>query len=389
VPFHQDTDIIEEVVRSRDPSFRSVPSGQLDAALAGLRRESDRDDAARFLLASMRLAALADNAHTRVSPNAGLAVLPLRFVALGRLIYLTEGSEPYLDCRLESVNGVPTDTLMAQAAPWLAGPAARQRAIGAMLLAWPEALDALGAASAEGQITYALSGAEGGTVRLEIGEVERVPAPDLYPARESGTLRPATETTDWASCSALGNTAWHLRLPDFYCNDGDALDRALNAAADMALSDARRAPVFDLRGNRGGNFLKAVPFLDRMARGGRCAILVDKFTFSAAIVFVALVRDRFKGALIVGEAMGDRSEFWAEGCLIPLPQSGGDFRYSTAWHDWNHGRAAPSTPPEIAKHLVAAGSLSPDIDVDITAVDIRRGRDPLLAAALTAIAEAG
>ena len=58
--------------------------------------------------------------------------------------------------------------------------------------------------------------------------------------------------------------------------------------------------------------------------------------------------------------MGDSLTFHAEGGLLDLPTSGAQVRYSTASHDWANGTKDPTTPPEIARHLVAAGAL--DID---------------------------
>ena len=82
-------------------------------------------------------------------------------------------------------------------------------------------------------------------------------------------------------------------------------------------------------------------------------MLVDKFTFSAAIVFVAILRYQLGRKLkIVGEKMGDGLRFFAEGGLIELPASGAVVRYSSALHDWETGSADQTTPPDIARQLV-------------------------------------
>jgi hypothetical protein len=113
----------------------------------------------------------------------------------------------------------------------------------------------------------------------------------------------------------------------------------------------------------------------------------NKFTFSAAIVFVALLKDRLKHAVaLIGEKMGDQSNFFAEGDTVELENTGAAVRYSTAYHDWNTGLVDPTTPCEIATHLVAAGDLRPDHHVDISAGDVRSGHDPQLDAALVVCA---
>ena len=90
-------------------------------------------------------------------------------------------------------------------------------------------------------------------------------------------------------------------------------------------------------------------------------MLVDKFTFSAAIVFAAILKHRLGRRLIlIGEDMGDALTFFAEGGLFELPTSGAVVRYSTAFHDWETGTSDETTPAEIARHIVPAGALEVD-----------------------------
>lgn len=383
--FETDSAILEDIVRSRDPAFRTADPGQIAAQLRALRHAADVG-ADSYLLSAMRLLALGGNGHSRVVPNVAIRVMPLRFVAIGASIYLTDGAAPeVLDRRLVAVNGAATDKLLARAAPLLAGTSARQRAIGAILLGWPAALKELGAVGDGRGVRYLLAGRDG-EVELAADPSETVPAPHCYPEREHGGLCAAEpEGSRWADCTPLGGAAWHIRLPGFDCDDGTALEDDLGQAARLALSEPRRALVFDLRGNRGGDFLKTLPFLEAIVQGWRgraAAVLVDKFTFSAAIVFVAILTRRLDGRItILGEAMGDGTRFHAEGGTEALPETGAVVRYSTAFHDWQTGRPDATTPPEIARHLVAAGQLLPGRTVDITARDLRLGRDPPLAAA--------
>jgi len=119
-----------------------------------------------------------------------------------------------------------------------------------------------------------------------------------------------------------------------------------------------------VRGNKGGDFRKTLPLIWAYSNGGvarRVAVLVDKFTFSAAIVFAALMKHRLGTRLtLIGEDMGDGLTFFAEGGMLDLPKSGAVVRYSTAFHDWSDGHADETTPPEIAKALVAVGEMPLD-----------------------------
>ena len=378
-----DTEMLEEVVRHVDPAFRAVDRERLDRVLAGLRRCEGRGDA--WVLAAMRVMALGGNAHSRLIPNAAIRVHPLRFVAVGRGIYLTEAAgvaEAPRDARLKSVNGRAVEELLQVAAPLLAGPVQRHRVIGPLLLAWPEALSALGVPG--GEVTeYGFVDPEGVERRLVVRAGDCIAAERLYPVHEAGTLHAAdlSRKSDPVTCAPLGG-AVHVRMRDFADGGTGRLEAELAGAAGRVLAQANCGLVLDLRGNPGGDFLTTLPFLDRLAagwRGARCALLVDKFTFSAAIVFAALAKTRLRGEVrLIGELMGDVMRFWAEGDTLHLPGCGAGLRYSTAFHDWETGQADETTPPEIATHLVAAGAMRPDETIDITAADLRAGRDPVL-----------
>jgi hypothetical protein len=90
-------------------------------------------------------------------------------------------------------------------------------------------------------------------------------------------------------------------------------------------------------------------------------LLIDKFTFSAAIVFTAILKHRLGERLVlIGEEMGDGLTFFAEGGTIDLSSSGAAVRYSTAFHDWAGGRTDETTPAEIAERIVPTGTLELD-----------------------------
>jgi hypothetical protein len=95
--------------------------------------------------------------------------------------------------------------------------------------------------------------------------------------------------------------------------------------------------------------------------GRRVGLLIDKFTFSAAIVFTAILKHRLGERLVlIGEEMGDGLTFFAEGGTIDLSSCGAAVRYSTAFHDWAGGRTDETTPAEIAERIVATGTLELD-----------------------------
>ena len=386
----RDAEIIAGIVTGRDPSFRGVAPEQVVAGLDGVHAAVKAEDRDGLLFAAMRLLALPANGHTRLIPNGTAQVLPLRFVGLGQDFWLTAAPtalDRFRDRRLLSVNGRPVEVILSCWNRFLAGTPQRCRVLAGLMLAWPEALARAGL-KPEDHLFYDLADEEGAVETFGLPAAGHVSAEALYPVHESGFLDPSHDDYGIAgaglvACRPLDHAVWHLRIATL----SEVPASAFAQAADTVLTQATRPLVVDLRGNPGGNFLSALGLVDALAdgwRGDHCAILTDKFTFSAAIVVAALLKTRLSGEVrIVGEEMGDGPRFFAEGGTVLLPATGATLRYSTAWHDWETGRPDATTPPEIADQLVAAGWLLPDETVTAAPARLRAGEDTVLARALS------
>ncbi|APX13576.1 hypothetical protein [Tateyamaria omphalii] len=362
-----DIDIIEDICLTRDPSFGRVDAAELSDALTALHDQTDPDG---FILSAMRCVALAGNGHTRIIPNPAIRVFPLRIVSVGSELAASKEGKTY---RLSAINGTPVAEVFDRARPYLGGTAQRQRVIGPITLVWPAALAQLGVNIAGG-ITYDLTDADGNTTAAHYAPHTLTEAAPLYPISETGTLQ------------LRATPPQVIALPNFGPNQSPSLEAQIAQAADRIRSATEVPIILDLRGNPGGDFLKTLPLLDALStdwHGPCCIALVNKFTFSAAIVFVALLRHRLGDRLhIIGEEMGDTTDFHAEGDTIDLPDTGAKLRYSTAWHDWKTGRPDSTTEPEIAAHMIGAGDLQPDTAIELTVSDLQQGRDPQLQTAL-------
>jgi hypothetical protein len=371
----------DTALRTVDADLRETTARQLDAA-------STPDD---FRLAAMRLMALARNGHSRAIANATVRIVPLRFVWLADGPCLVDG--PHAGARLVAVNDVPLADVFGRLRPYLAGTEQRARALAGFMLAWAPAV-AL-ATGHRGSPAYCLAAPDGRSFTLAPSET--CPAEDLYPVRDPGaaallvsraTGTPLAEARQgvFLQDGMAGRPAC-LRIGDLAAAPPPDIAARLGAIADRLRGD--RALVIDLRGNPGGSFLGAAGFsrtLPRVAPGCRVAVLVDKFTFSAAIVTAALLKVHARASL-VGEEAGDSAAFHAEGGTEVLPQSGLTIRYADGWHDWAAGRADPVlTPPVIADWMVAAGSLMPDLIAAPDGADVAAGRDVALAAAHALVA---
>jgi hypothetical protein len=364
-----DARLLLEIMAS-DPSFRPVPPDRLAAAAHALHIASD-GPLDGFALAAMRAMALPCNAHSRAFPDAVLRVVPSRF------LWLADGPADVAQAprRLVAINGMPVAEVFARLRPFIAGPDQRARAIVGPLLAWPAAL---AFATGDERLAYRFEDATS-----EADPAALAPWQTLYERRERGIaarLLAAAGLKGYSPFAARLAGAAYVRIADLSPPIGPIAQALADIAARL---DSATPLLVDLRGNPGGDFFAAADFVRSLSgRPGPVAALVDRWTFSAAIVTAALLKVH-AGARLVGEEMSEGPCFWAEGGWTSLPASGLAIRHSDGWHDWRTGRADPvHTPPAIAAAMVAAGSLLPDVEVSPTSADLAAGRDPALAAAL-------
>lgn len=364
---NQDLELILDVATHTDPSFATVDPKKIDAHIEDTQRQASQNASERFLLSAMRLLALSGNGHTRLIPNDAISVLPLRFVTLGRSVFLTKTSPPlaeFAPCKLIAVNGVSVEKIERAAACLLAGTQQRQRVIGPLLFAWPAALADLGCASIGHETQYQIQSADGQTTKIKVSNDDTVLASEMYPRNEHGQVDPLWNYNGLVEIHECSENGLALKLPSFFDPSESAFPEAIGRAAKWVQARRDSCLVIDVRGNTGGNFLVTMPLIDAITESARrcgCAVLVDKFTFSAAIVFVAILKYRLgRKVKIVGEEMGDGLKFFAEGGLIELPTSGAIVRYSSALHDWKTGSVDHTTPPDIARQIVPVHKLEID-----------------------------
>lgn len=363
----QDLEQIVRTVLPTDPSFRAIGREELDRHINEARQNALADAKDEFLLSLMRLLALPGNGHTRLIPNDAISVLPLRFVTIGpavRLVAAVSGFAGANGGELISINGFPVGDIEAAAEKFLAGTRQRKRVIGPILFVWPGALQRLGVYSGGDTIKYRIRKKTGRITELVLEAANRVPGSAFYPRNEHGKADAFWSPKSFLEVRDFGQRGLLLVLPSFF----DPGEKGLSHAVSDAAARVRLRPdtplLVDVRGNTGGNFLMTMPLIDAISGGAkdrRVALLVDKFTFSAAIVFVAILKHRLGArSKLIGEEMGDGLTFFAEGGTIGLSASGAVVRYSSAFHDWAGGRIDKTTPSEIAAEIIPVGTLELD-----------------------------
>ena len=392
--FDADYELIRNIALHRDPAFDAVNKADLEASLRALEALTTTNNKDHFILSAMRVLALADNGHTRIIPNTALSIVPYRFVALGPHVFLTDAPEihsAHVDSQVLAINETSVEDIFRAALPYLAGTHARQRVIFPILLAWPGALSKLGFSSAQQDLAFSIKTPSGALDEFTVPIRATIPAAALYPTSEHGwpSADASPEYVTW-SRPKLGVQV--VALKSFFDPEGKELIAQINEASTRVAQHPEDNLILDLRGNTGGDFTKSLPLLDMLQtkwHGTRCVALVDKFTFSAAIVCVALLSHNLKDRLtLIGEEMVDSLCFHAEGDTIRLPDSGALLRYSDAFHDWENGTSDQTTPANIKQHLVKAGPLPHIQSINISAKERRHGPDLCMEAAMAILANA-
>src|SRR5262249_42561724 len=132
-------------------------------------------------------------------------------------------------------------------------------------------------------------------------------------------------------------------------DDGPPFLAFADSLVAFARAHAVKDVVIDLRLNGGGNLDVAKPFFAKLGdetainRPGHLFVITAHNPFSAAIYHAAQIK-QFTHATFVGEPVGDRLDFWAEGGSIVLPHSQAVIRYSNGFHCYS-GRDYPDNKP--------------------------------------------
>ncbi|MGJ8604795.1 MAG: peptidase S41 [Marivita sp.] len=362
-----DLEEIERTVLATDPSFREIAREDLDHHIRDARQAALKNAKDEFLLSLMRLLALPRNGHTRLIPNTAISILPYRFVTIGhsvRLVGAPFDSGAAIGSELISINGIAVCEIEAISRNLLSGTRQRERVIGPILFVWPSALASLDVVSGSGTLKFRLRDATGQINRITPDTGKLVFASSLYPRNEHGKADAHWTPKTYLEVVDFGHLGLLMVLPSFFDLGDTDLSNAVSRAADRVRSRPDTPLIIDVRGNTGGDFLRTMPLIDAISEGAndrQVGVLVDKFTFSAAIVFVAILKHRLGARLrLIGEEMGDALTFFAEGGTVELSASGAVVRYSSAFHDWTEGRIDETTPQEIAKQIVAVGNLVVD-----------------------------
>jgi hypothetical protein len=379
-------------------------------------RRASLDDEALSLQVAQALA-LFDNAHTHVT-DSRLRRLPLRFHWFADGLYVVKVRPQYeslLGARVVSIEDTDPEDLLQQLRPFLPGVEGWRRYRSEYFLSAPATLRELGASTDANSTVFEFRKRGGAAVTLAIPVDAKVPPSDAF--REFRHLLPLD--------ASFGTEGW-LRLADgvepkpLYLRDMPSpyaltwleKERALYVRLDGSvntrqidlptfLEQARhnvvehhaKYAIVDLRFNWGGGYELTREFSADLAKAlpadGKVFIITGPNTFSAGLIMAARLA-HFAGprAVIVGEPLGDRLQFWAEGLQATLPRSQVEIYLTTAAHDFKDGcRLFDQDCFILDKFMgVAVGELAPRVTARNTFDDFVSGRDQAMARILEIIA---
>ena len=417
-PIDRDRDIaaFRSFFLERDIAYGAEARAEAEARLIALASAPDLDDDA-FEVGLAQIVALADNGHSvlvagpRSGRNRRIAV---RLEPFGESFHVLRARGEHSDllgARLVAIAGRPVDEVRDAARTLFGGtPSLRDRSV-SVIMESPSQLRALGISPDAQAADYTFQTADGRLVE------RRMTAEDIGSNR--GTVRRnfypemRNEEVGWVAALPAASAPWSLRDPSdpFRWREEPAVDglvvdlrQMLDAtdqpiAAFLAEVEATitavgpRNLVLDLRMNGGGDLTKAREFMQGLPTRvpGRIFVLTSPWTFSASISSLGYLEQAAPDrVIIVGEEVGDRLMFFAEGGPAFLPVSGSWVGAATQRHDYQDGcRAFSDCHHWVVRFPIAVPHLRPDIEAPWTIEDYLAGRDPGMAAVVAAVGSAG
>ncbi|WP_395645135.1 hypothetical protein [Terricaulis sp.] len=416
-----DIAVFRERFLAADRSYAADARAEAERRLTVLEGEAGAVSQAYFELELARIVALADNGHTAYFPGPRSRrfnrIDGVRLAPLGEDFFVlraTEGNADLLGARLVAVDGHPIADVRAVARSLAGGVSSWRDRNAPYFFESPEQMHALGVIASAERASYRFQLANGRIVtrRFDIDP----PNPNRVRANSDRWFYPAPVAEEGGAWRALLNAdaaPWSLRDPDqaFRMRDAPEMDAFViemrqNVSSDdvdiaefmldaleAARTSGRHNIVLDMRMNGGGDLNNTRAWVRRLPRivTGKVYVLTSPYTFSAAISTVGYLKQSAPDrVVIVGEHVGDRLNFFAEGDVITLPHSGGAILNATERHDYVTGCAGlDDCHGSVVRNPIRVPNLDVEIAAPWTIAAYRAGRDPAMEAVAAAIRAGG
>lgn len=393
------------------PEARREAAAFIDATIARGEKLSDED----FLLATLRIAALAGNAHETAwggwLPETRLPIRVLWFPDAMVVARAAPEHHALLGARIESIEGLSPDELMARLRSYFGGTDDNLRWNATWFVELGGLLHAMGVGSDPKSLRVRVRRADGVAMDVGLPFVARsVAATGARPPRLwSAEPYESERKHGWRSAIDGREPPLYLREADepfrivplsamdalyvqFRANStADAGGRDIKAFVERVRKtlgeDKPKNLVLDLRFDIGGDIGQTRDLARAMVAAvpGRIFVLTGPYTFSAGIVFAAAMkRDGGARVTLVGEPVGDRLRFWSEGGHVCLPHSKVCLWASDGL--WDLVKGCAGEPACYGDRFDArVDSLDPEIRAPLTWAAWLSGRDPGMEAVRAAL----
>lgn len=404
---HQDLAYFKELLaldRAFSPAARAAADQRI-AALAALPTPLDR---AHWRVALMQITTLADNGHTRVGADTGALPreLPVRVVIFPEGVYVMRAKDAAADLlggRIVSIDDTPIDIVLARLKTLRGGTQQWRQVYASRYITYQDLLHGLDIAPDADRSTWTVITPAGTSVTrtLEAAEIA-ADQPDPFPKRwlSSEPLAGLVEGWQIYQPEALPPTLQDFDtpfrtavLPDgctrfvqYKSNDDEGGQNIREFTTQLRETLRAQPPcalIMDLRYDDGGNYVKTASFMrnvaDYTAPGAPIYLLTGTMTFSAGISSAGFVKQSGgERVTILGTPVGDRMQFFAEGrsgCLPNYPLCVG---YATGKHDYQKfcGNLRSCFWVNYL-YPIRIASLAPDVPIELSIEDWRKGRDPV------------
>jgi hypothetical protein len=339
---------------------------------------------------------------------------PLRFGLFGEDYYVlraTAENADLLGARLTAIDGRPIAQVRAVARTLVGGVNGRRDTFGANFIESPEQLAALHVIAQGDHASYRFTLRDGRTITRRMnGEAPGPTRLAIGGPRIFFPERLATEGANWRTALAQSAAPWAFVDPDvsfrwraapelsalvldFRSNsdmpDGHIADFLAEAQHEIDTRHPRNLIIDQRLDYPGGDLQTTRAFMQALPGEipGRIFVLTSPWTFSAAIASTGYLKQAAPDRVsIVGDDVGDRLNFFAEGRSVVLPNSQVRVNYATQRDNYLNGcRGYSDCYPYIVQYPIALPTLAPDISAPWTVDAYLAGRDPGLEAVARAL----
>lgn len=368
----QDLSYLKSVL-DYDRSFNVDERKKFLSRISELQTHDKKMTEAELYLALRELMALADNGHSSVSVSPAFQSFNrsgVDFYQFSDGYYVARAhidNKALLGKKIIAIDDQAIDEIVSELRKYTGGPNIWRDLQSLYILRSPELLNAAGITNNKSMVRLTYLDETGAAKNIQLTAMP--PAGDIdYYRHAFMTLSPnalgdegdewvrSLDTTQGQIAPYLSNLSKSVSAQPvnggIYIQSNYLMETPTQPVKDMLLEYVKEAPssgydfiVVDLRWNPGGDYGNAKPFAkdvgSALSKDGKVYVITGPSTFSAAIVFSALIKQSLPDqAIIIGENMGDHPQFWSErGKAFILPNSGYWINYSTAYHDWEKGCA--------------------------------------------------